>query len=204
MDIVLVVLFFLGLVLYKTLDRQQKLTTGCEVLDQALRGMCSFKTIIGLIRFSLWYNQSKQWHVHTHTHYCAQILYKTFFVQIPVDSILVCLILNRKEIRKYWNPFIFCPSKCRLSKLTLLFSGGILCTGITEISGESASGKTQFGLQLSLTAQLSTEYGGLNAGSTCLNVIFSTDRQTDWPSNDSSIPSHLIPSLDRGIIKHYL
>lgn len=42
--------------------------------------------------------------------------------------------------------------------------GGLLCEGITEISGESASGKTQFGLQLSLTAQLPAEYGGLDSG----------------------------------------
>ncbi|KAH3851375.1 DNA repair protein XRCC3-like [Dreissena polymorpha] len=42
--------------------------------------------------------------------------------------------------------------------------GGILCSGITEISGESASGKTQFALQLSLTSQLTKQYGGLDSG----------------------------------------
>ena len=42
--------------------------------------------------------------------------------------------------------------------------GGILSRGITEISGESASGKTQFALQLSLTAQLPETSGGLDGG----------------------------------------
>jgi len=36
--------------------------------------------------------------------------------------------------------------------------------GITELSGESASGKTQLCLQLCLTVQLSQDNGGLNAG----------------------------------------
>jgi len=36
--------------------------------------------------------------------------------------------------------------------------------GITEIAGESASGKTQLCLQLCLTVQLSQETGGLDAG----------------------------------------
>jgi len=36
--------------------------------------------------------------------------------------------------------------------------------GVTEVSGESGSGKTQLCLQLSLTVQLSPDNGGLNAG----------------------------------------
>ncbi|CAE1244586.1 XRCC3 [Acanthosepion pharaonis] len=42
--------------------------------------------------------------------------------------------------------------------------GGIISRGITEIAGESASGKTQFCLQLSLTVQLPEENGGLAGG----------------------------------------
>jgi len=42
--------------------------------------------------------------------------------------------------------------------------GGILSRGITEIAGESATGKTQFCLQLCLTVQLPVDFGGL-AGS---------------------------------------
>ncbi|KAJ8308998.1 hypothetical protein KUTeg_013872, partial [Tegillarca granosa] len=41
---------------------------------------------------------------------------------------------------------------------------GIFSRGITEICGESASGKTQFCLQLSLTVQLPEKHGGLNGG----------------------------------------
>jgi len=40
--------------------------------------------------------------------------------------------------------------------------------GITEVSGESASGKTQLCLQLSLTVQLSQDSGGLHAGKNSL------------------------------------
>jgi len=40
--------------------------------------------------------------------------------------------------------------------------------GITEISGESASGKTQLCLQLCLTVQLSQDSGGLDAGKSCV------------------------------------
>jgi DNA-repair protein XRCC3 len=42
--------------------------------------------------------------------------------------------------------------------------GGILSKGITEISGESGSGKSQMCLQLSLNVQLPLEEGGLNGG----------------------------------------
>ena len=44
------------------------------------------------------------------------------------------------------------------------FVGGILSRGITEIAGESASGKTQLCMQLCLTVQLPLQLGGLNGG----------------------------------------
>jgi len=43
-------------------------------------------------------------------------------------------------------------------------SGGAMSHGINEVSGESASGKTQLCLQLCLTVQLPHDNGGLNAG----------------------------------------
>ena len=46
----------------------------------------------------------------------------------------------------------------------MIFSGGILTRGITEVAGESASGKTQLGMQLCIQAQLSKDRGGLTAG----------------------------------------
>lgn len=51
-----------------------------------------------------------------------------------------------------------------LRDILFFFSGGIISRGITEIAGESASGKTQFCLQLSLTVQLPEENGGLAGG----------------------------------------
>jgi DNA-repair protein XRCC3 len=48
---------------------------------------------------------------------------------------------------------------CKL--LDSVLGGGVPMGGITELSGRSASGKTQFCLQLSLTAQWPVEYGGL-------------------------------------------
>lgn len=41
--------------------------------------------------------------------------------------------------------------------------GGLLTSGITEIFGESGSGKSQLCMQLSLTAQLPVSLGGLNS-----------------------------------------
>lgn len=56
--------------------------------------------------------------------------------------------------------------------------GGILSRGITELSGESASGKTQLCMQLCLTAQFPTEYGGLEAGAlyVCTEDVFPNRR----------------------------
>lgn len=45
-----------------------------------------------------------------------------------------------------------------------LSTGGILSQGITEIAGESASGKTQLCMQLCLSVQLPKRHGGLESG----------------------------------------
>lgn len=42
-----------------------------------------------------------------------------------------------------------------------ILGGGLPCRGITELSGESAAGKTQICLQYSITVQYPPEYGGL-------------------------------------------
>ncbi|XP_067131357.1 DNA repair protein XRCC3-like isoform X1 [Centruroides vittatus] len=64
-----------------------------------------------------------------------------------------------------------CPNVFKLKKLSTgcgilnsFLRGGILLRHITEISGESASGKTQFCLQLSIQMRLPIELGGLNGG----------------------------------------
>ncbi|XP_052769927.1 DNA repair protein XRCC3-like isoform X2 [Mya arenaria] len=75
-------------------------------------------------------------------------------------------------------------------KLSVLkpVTGGLLCRGITEISGESSSGKTQFALQLSLTAQLAPLYGGLDAGTLyiCTEDAFPSKRLYQMIENFTS------------------
>ena len=46
----------------------------------------------------------------------------------------------------------------------LCFEGGVLTRGITEVAGESASGKTQLCMQLCITVQLPKEMHGLDSG----------------------------------------
>ncbi|KAL7641634.1 UNVERIFIED_CONTAM: hypothetical protein RMT77_007507 [Armadillidium vulgare] len=46
-------------------------------------------------------------------------------------------------------------------KLDEALGGGVPCVGLTELAGESGSGKTQFGLQLALQCQLPVALGGL-------------------------------------------
>lgn len=48
--------------------------------------------------------------------------------------------------------------------LDAFLGGGVAVRGVTEVSGQSGSGKTQFGLQLSLYAQLPRSLGGLAKG----------------------------------------
>ncbi|OWF38226.1 DNA repair protein XRCC3-like [Mizuhopecten yessoensis] len=78
-----------------------------------------------------------------------------------------------------------CPETLVVSKLTTgcdvidkALRGGILSQGITEIAGESASGKTQLCLQISLTVQLPQKLGGLNGGAAyiCTEDIFPNKR----------------------------
>ncbi len=55
----------------------------------------------------------------------------------------------------FWQKRIQCCLVC---------TGGILNRGITEIAGESASGKTQLCLQLCLSVQLPKQLHGFDAG----------------------------------------
>lgn len=67
--------------------------------------------------------------------------------------------------------------------------GGILTKGITEIVGESATGKTQLCLQLCITVQMPLEQGGLDGGmwvrsgrSTCCVSILRERCTNPYPS----------------------
>jgi DNA-repair protein XRCC3 len=74
---------------------------------------------------------------------------KLVFKQKPVS---VKQLLANTKINKL-------PMGCPV--INNLLNGGILMQGITEISGESATGKTQFALQAMLQAILPLEHGGL-------------------------------------------
>lgn len=69
-------------------------------------------------------------------------------------------ICESQRERKY--PAAKLSTGCPL--LNQFLKGGIPQQGITEIAGESASGKTQLSLQLSLTVQKPVTEGGLNGG----------------------------------------
>ncbi|KAK9503504.1 hypothetical protein O3M35_010049 [Rhynocoris fuscipes] len=75
---------------------------------------------------------------------------------------------------KWRNLCIDCPY------LDAILGGGIPARGITEISGESGVGKTQFCLQLSLTVQYPPEFGGFNASAVyiCTEDRFPSARLT--------------------------
>ncbi|XP_026464891.1 DNA repair protein XRCC3-like [Ctenocephalides felis] len=59
-----------------------------------------------------------------------------------------------------------------------ILDGGLTCRGITEISGESGTGKTQICLQLCIMVQYPEEIGGLNAGAVyiCTEDVFPSKR----------------------------
>jgi hypothetical protein len=71
---------------------------------------------------------------------------------------------NCKGIEKKILVFFFKLFSFVLKNVHTTFSGGIPSQGITEIAGESGSGKTQICLQLCLTVQLPKSSGGLNGG----------------------------------------
>ncbi|XP_069063369.1 DNA repair protein XRCC3 isoform X1 [Pleurodeles waltl] len=64
------------------------------------------------------------------------------------------------------------------SVLDSLLRGGLPVTGITELGGESAAGKTQIAIQLCLSVQYPCRYGGLEAGAVyiCTEDVFPNKR----------------------------
>lgn len=68
--------------------------------------------------------------------------------------------------------------------LDQMLRGGLLLGAVTELAGESGSGKTQLALQLCLSVQFPTQYGGLNSGQEKPNRICAgstyTSKSTIW------------------------
>ncbi|KAK5865571.1 hypothetical protein PBY51_019834 [Eleginops maclovinus] len=92
-----------------------------------------------------------------------------------------------------------------------LLRGGLPVEGVTELSGESGAGKTQLALQICLSVQYPTQYGGLNAGAVfiCTEDSFPVRRLQQLIQGQSCLRSDVPPSLisslnfsDRVYIEH--
>ncbi|KAM8831712.1 DNA repair protein XRCC3 isoform 3-T3 [Spinachia spinachia] len=95
--------------------------------------------------------------------------------------------------------------------LNQLLRGGLLVGGVTELAGESGAGKTQLALQLCLSVQYPTQYGGLHSGAVyiCTEDSFPIKRLQQLIRCQyllrSDVPPALISSLqfsDRVYIEH--
>ncbi|TRY95559.1 hypothetical protein DNTS_001638 [Danionella cerebrum] len=78
-----------------------------------------------------------------------------------------------------------------------LMRGGLPLTGITELAGESAAGKTQLCLQLCLSVQYPEEKGGLNSGAVyiCTEDSFPIKRLRQLISQQPRLRQDLPPAL---------
>ncbi|CAL8083282.1 unnamed protein product [Orchesella dallaii] len=88
----------------------------------------------------------------------------------------------------------YCTTGCRQLDHTL--RGGIPTFGITELYGEGGAGKTQICLQLSITAQLAVEAGGLNTDVLyiCTEDAFPSKRLAELILNFQSKFANALPS----------
>ncbi|XP_072125997.1 DNA repair protein XRCC3 [Mobula birostris] len=91
----------------------------------------------------------------------VQYLHKTVAAAIKSDPVVTALQIYNGE----------CPFPTQNQRLSmgcpildLLLGGGIPLMGITEIVGESSSGKTQICMQLCLSVQFPCNYGGQESG----------------------------------------
>ncbi|RDD42514.1 DNA repair protein XRCC3 [Trichoplax sp. H2] len=89
-------------------------------------------------------------------------------------------------------------TSCGCPTLDRFLRGGILIPGLTEIAGESASGKTQFCLQLSLAVQLPYKLGGLQSGAVyiCTEGSFPARRLHQMiPFFENRLKEHQLESI---------
>lgn len=80
---------------------------------------------------------------------------------INVCFVFAAILLHRGECPRLESGLrlsVGCPL------LNELLRGGLPVGGITELSGESGVGKTQLALQLCVSVQYPTQYGGLDSG----------------------------------------
>ncbi|XP_075968275.1 DNA repair protein XRCC3 isoform X1 [Anarhichas minor] len=81
--------------------------------------------------------------------------------------------------------------------LDQLLRGGLPVGVITELSGESGAGKTQLALQICLSVQYPTQYGGLDSGAVyiCTEDSFPIRRLQQLIRNQSFLRSDVPPPL---------
>lgn len=94
----------------------------------------------------------------------VSILLKAVAYSLPSPTMRTALSLcnNDTHNHNYSNKGHRLSLGCQI--LDGFLCGGILREGITEITGESSSGKTQICLQLCLSVQLPQDRGGLGGG----------------------------------------
>lgn len=97
----------------------------------------------------------------------ALLLVKAVSHKIPRPPVLTALNLHKKQCQELMNVL---KLSLGCSILDRALRGGILSQGITEISGESSSGKTQVCLQLCLTVQLPHHLGGLGGAAVFIST----------------------------------
>jgi len=93
----------------------------------------------------------------------VSVLLKAVAYSLPCPTMRTALLLYNNDTRNHSsNKGHRLSLGCEI--LDGFLRGGILREGITEITGESSSGKTQICLQLCLSVQLPPEHGGFEGG----------------------------------------
>jgi len=99
----------------------------------------------------------------------VSILIQAVAYSLPCPTMRTALSLCNNDTRNHClNKGLRLSLGCQI--LDGFLCGGILREGITEITGESSSGKTQICLQLCLSVQLPQEHGGLGGGAVYIST----------------------------------
>ncbi|CAG8829850.1 3173_t:CDS:2, partial [Gigaspora margarita] len=93
-------------------------------------------------------------------------------------QVITCSLYPPKTALQLLNDAAHCMLSTGDTEIDKILGGGILSRGITEIVGESGTGKTQLCLQFCLTVQFPKELGGLDGGAVYIstNGMFQSKR----------------------------
>ena len=105
----------------------------------------------------------------------VSILLKAVAYSLPCPPMTTALSLyNNKTHKQGSNKGYRLSLGCQI--LDGFLRGGMQSEGITEITGESSSGKTQICLQLCLSVQLPQEHGGFGGGRFLIRTAISRSK----------------------------